>query len=338
MKTMRLLPLALIFGVFFTACDNEFSPNAEWKETMVVYSLLDQDEDTTWVRVQKCFLGEGDMLAMTSIMDSSNYSEGDLRVQIEEWNAEEKTQGVLEKTTPTGKVFDFQYKMLDTKSEGGFYAPNQPVYFCPTKGQLSDNKVYVLKVRNLKSGMEASGETTLIGALEANSIKVNNSNLGTFTFSGGKASLQWPNAKRARIYQPMVRFYYRNVGSDSTLSVDVLFSTKTASNELTISTQLNALYFGNELSKLITDHETEKIMGDTITLFLFAGDENLKMYRSISAPPNTLVQERGIFTNITGGLGIFASRRINIKRDMPVPQNSSDAAYRGLIRSLNIGF
>ncbi|MBR5027718.1 MAG: hypothetical protein IKX51_00720, partial [Bacteroidales bacterium] len=90
MKTMRLLPLALIFGVFFTACDNEFSPNAEWKETMVVYSLLDQDEDTTWVRVQKCFLGEGDMLAMTSIMDSSNYSEGDLRVQIEEWNAEEK--------------------------------------------------------------------------------------------------------------------------------------------------------------------------------------------------------------------------------------------------------
>ena len=70
MRIFRIIALAAVFAMFAVSCDNDFNPNAEWKETMVVYGLLDQDQDTTWVRVQKCYLGEGDMIAMSSIMDS----------------------------------------------------------------------------------------------------------------------------------------------------------------------------------------------------------------------------------------------------------------------------
>lgn len=338
MRVFRLFVTVIAAAIVATSCNNDFSPNAEWRETMVVCGLLDQDEDTTWIRVQKCFLGEGDMLAMTSIMDSSNYAEGELSVRVVEWNADSLANGLLQKTSETGKVFDFEYKLLTNKAEGGFSAPNQPVYFCRTKNQLKTDKVYELRIHNNKTGMEVNAETSLIGNLDANTIKVNNNSIGVFTFSQGKATVTWPYTKRARVFQPMLRFYYRNVDSDSMLHADILFSMKEVTNELQLSTQLGRTTFGNELSKAITDHETPKIMGDTITLFLFAGDENFKMYRSISAPPSTIVQERGIYTNINGGLGIFASRRTHIKRDLEVPPNTSDANYRGYIKSLNIGF
>lgn len=343
MKVLRLLLAALVVAVFASACDNDFNPNAEWRETMVVYGLLDQDSDTTWIRVQKCFLGEGDMLQMSSILDSSNYPEGELSVKIVEWDAVEKTSGglsLLEKTSETGTVFDFQYKLLTNKREGDFHAPSQPVYFCPTANLLDDSKIYELRVTNLKTGMTVTAETPLIGTLESNSISVNNGNLSIFTFTSTppRALLRWPNVARARIYQPMIRFFYNNEGSDSLLHVDVLCPTKEATNELQMSSQINRSFFGNELSKLITDHDTPKIMGDSISLYLFVGDENLRMFRSISAPPTTLVQERGIYTNINGGLGIFAARRLHISRTMAVPPGSGDENYRMFIKNLNIGF
>ena len=65
-----LLPLSIFL---FYACEVEFSPNAEWKEVPSVYCILDQDDDTTWVRVEKCFLGEGSIYNYGMISDSINY-------------------------------------------------------------------------------------------------------------------------------------------------------------------------------------------------------------------------------------------------------------------------
>ena len=55
-------PLILIAAsLLLSACEVEFSPNAEWREIPVVYCVLDQDDDTTFVRVERCFLGEGNI-------------------------------------------------------------------------------------------------------------------------------------------------------------------------------------------------------------------------------------------------------------------------------------
>ena len=337
MKIFRLLPVAFAVLFAFSACNNEFSPNAEWRETMVVYGLLDQGDDTTWIRVQKCFLGEGDMLAMTSIMDSSNYAEGELDVRVVEWDAVERASGVLEKTSETGKVFEFRYKMLNDKPEGGFYAPQQPVYYCRTKGQLDNTKVYELRVQNRTTGTLVTAETPLVGTIDPNAIKVNNSQIGSFTFISGKASIAWNNVPRARVFQPMIRFSYRNVGSDSLMSVDILCPTREVTNELVLNSQVSQVFFGSELTKQIEDHETLKNLHDSITLYLFAGDENMKMYRSVSAPPTTIVQERGIYTNINGGLGVFASRSTHVSRNLKVPLDAN-SEYRRFLKSLNIGF
>ena len=59
MKKLFFVAIPLI--LLFTSCKVEFSPNAEWKEVPVVWCVLDQMDDTTWVRVQRCFLGEDNL-------------------------------------------------------------------------------------------------------------------------------------------------------------------------------------------------------------------------------------------------------------------------------------
>ena len=75
---------SLLAALLFSACKVDFSPNAQWKELPVVYCILDQDDDTTWVRVQRCYLGQGNLYQYGSNYDSVNYPQGQLTVFMQE--------------------------------------------------------------------------------------------------------------------------------------------------------------------------------------------------------------------------------------------------------------
>lgn len=337
----RILLLTVLAGLLATSCDDEFNPNGDWEETMIVYGMLDQDDDTTWVRVQKCYLSDGDMSAIPQIADSSNYPEGELEVKLTEWNARKVgTTDKLEKTTETGKVFNFTYKELESKNDGEFYSDRQPVYFCRTKGQLRTDKIYELRITNTRTGKTAYSETSLLGDISSTGmmpISINN-NSSTFNFSNGRCSLNWASGERARIYQPIVRFFYQNTGSDSIMHVDVKQNIVYNNNgQLSLSYVITLNSYASEIAKLVTDHTTPKIIGDSITLFMYMGNDDLRDYLSATKEPSTLVQERPHYTNIKGGLGIFASRRTKISQNMMVPANQN-SPYRKAIKNLNIGF
>ncbi len=58
--TLHFAPLVLFAAsLLLASCEVDFSPNASWREIPVVYCVLDQDDDTSYVRVERCFLGEG---------------------------------------------------------------------------------------------------------------------------------------------------------------------------------------------------------------------------------------------------------------------------------------
>ena len=50
-----LLGFALIL---FSGCDNEVDINADWKETIVVYGLLNPNDSIQYIKVNKAFLNE----------------------------------------------------------------------------------------------------------------------------------------------------------------------------------------------------------------------------------------------------------------------------------------
>ena len=125
-----ILALAALF--FFAGCEAEFSPNTEWSEIPVVYGVLDQDDDTSYVRVQRCFLGEGNQYDYARVADSINYPQGALSVFIEEWNATATTTSAgITALHATGSsprhIYNFDYKEIVNKEQGIFYNTVQPV-------------------------------------------------------------------------------------------------------------------------------------------------------------------------------------------------------------------
>ena len=51
--------LMFISSMFFSACENEVHINADYKETIVVYALLDPEDTIQYIKVNKAYLNEG---------------------------------------------------------------------------------------------------------------------------------------------------------------------------------------------------------------------------------------------------------------------------------------
>ncbi len=344
--------VAMLSLVFFAACHVEFSPNSNWKDIPVVYGILDQDEDTTFIRIQRCYLGEGNNYEYAQIFDSINYVEGSIDVQMLEWDAARGERNILTISpyaTAPRKVFHFQYHLLSNKEEGGFYAPYQPVYICDTKGQLDTSRVYQLLVINTASGDTiAKAETYLIG----DGIILNQpSEVVGFSFTGTGSkycNLEWTALPRARLYQPSVRFHYFEFIVNNTNNVlDTVINRRyididgnMIKNNLAtklITTRFEQSTFLNVIKDSIHDISINKIAIDTVDLTIKCCTEDLAAYIFSHQDNGSINQDRITYTNIEGGLGVFAARRSHITYRLHTP-SSSTSQYKKDLEALGVGF
>jgi hypothetical protein len=58
MKKLAALLLILAGLILFNRCSNDVDINANYEQITVVYGLLDPNEDTTYLKINKAFLGE----------------------------------------------------------------------------------------------------------------------------------------------------------------------------------------------------------------------------------------------------------------------------------------
>ncbi len=342
-----LLPVALLLA--FASCEVEFSPNDDWTEIPVVYCLLDQDDDSTYVRVQRCFLGQGNQYEYTAVGDSINYPQGALSVLMEEWKAAKRADGQLHRTGSAPlRVFNFAYSE-SAKDDGMFYSAKQPVYVCATGGQLDSTCIYRLKiVKNATGDTIAQAETPLISG-NHRLIYPNNVNLFSFTGTSSKScNIVWSTMSEARRYQPILRFFYRDfiidrssVPWDTTIiphfidiTCDMVKSDMISS---TCTTKLDQSYFLSEIKNGIGNDTCNKNIIDTIQIFITCCTEPLAAYLYATSPMGTFDQDPFTYTNIEGGLGVFASRRRHISFKVRTPSSAMDSYVKAL-KDLGVGF
>lgn len=351
LKKSTLL-LAILSIMLFSACHVEFSPNASWKDIPVVYGILDQDEDTTFIRIQRCYLGEGNNYEYAQLFDSINYSEGEIDVQMLEWEAVRGARNILSVSpyaTAPKKIFHFEYHLLSDKEEGGFYAPHQPIYICNTKNQLDTSCVYQLLVINTASkDTLAKAQTYLIG----DGLLLNQpSEVVGFAFTGTGTkycNLEWTALPRARLYQPSVRFhYFEFIINNNNNVLDTVINRRyididgnIIKNNLAtrlITTRFEQSTFLNVIKDSIHDYSINKIAIDTIDLTIKCCTEDLAAYLFSHQENGSINQDRISYTNIEGGLGVFAARRSHIKYRLHTPA-SSNSQYKKDLEALGVGF
>lgn len=323
--------------MMMSSCEVEFSPNAEWKNVPVVYCLLDQDDDTTWVRVQRCYLSEGNIYQYGSCSDSINYPQGSISVALLAYQ-----DGTLKDSIA------FTYTERDRDS-GAFAYTAQPVYYALTKNKLRENYTFVLKVRNTADGtLLASTEPislikktsgTLISKPSI-TVMPSGDTLGGFYFNEGDPTtgayclIQWNPLANARLYQPIVRFYYESEGNVH--YVDLLCQRVTASSS---EVRYPREQFLTDLKTKLQDDPSVKHYIPHVDIYLTCCSEELNAYITTSSQGTSINQEHESFSNIIGGIGVFAARRTHLYKGMPSDYSlQPGAGLYDLLLNLGVGF
>ena len=205
----KIIFLFFIALTVFSSCETEFNVNADWKEVMVIYGLLDQSQDKQYVRINKAFLGDEDAYVMASVSDSINYNPDNLEVKIERFSF-------------SGELLESKI-LTDTimfKEEGVFSVDQNIVYVFDTDDFMNEEKEYKLTVKNLITDSIVDSRTRLIHDFNLMSSFNNPSyRMGFFKENGdfSSSTVEWQEANNAGIYQVTLFVNYTEYGTIHTV-------------------------------------------------------------------------------------------------------------------------
>ena len=163
MKKQTIITFLLFIAtISLFSCNEKIKLVGEFKETALIYGILDQSESVHLIKINRAFIGPGNANDIAKIPDSSYFQ--NVNATVYEYVDQVLTKSwVLEDT------------ILDTKNTNGiFYAPLAKFYFFKTDNSVSplnNAATYKLEViinKGLASEFSVTGETTLISGLQCN--------------------------------------------------------------------------------------------------------------------------------------------------------------------------
>src|ERR1039458_2292444 len=99
------------------SCSNKLDVYTQYKETTIVYGLLNQKDTTHYIKINKAFLGPGNALQIAQVYDSISYA-NQLTVQL--------TQ--VDVNGNTVKTINLSRDSSIAKPPGIFSSPKQVLY------------------------------------------------------------------------------------------------------------------------------------------------------------------------------------------------------------------
>jgi hypothetical protein len=307
MRFLKPLMLLVILAILLASCNKDLNVNADWQDVTVVYALLNQEETIHYVKITKAFLGPGDAMQFATVPDSSNYPDK-LEVTLEEYNGSILLRTFLCDTTT-----------IPNKDSGIFYYPDQLVYY--TEGQLNENYLYKLNIRNKTSNKEITSQTILVNDFTVEKPQASPQQI---TFKPGQnTEVKWIPAEGGKRYQLTIRFYYLETLISNPSQSELKYLDWLIFNDIKIDYPLPpeqplpySFYIGGEAfyafvgSKIPVNPAVTRA-ARYFNYYFTVGAEDLDTYMEVTEPSLSIVQERPPFSNIVNGIGLFSSRYIN---------------------------
>ncbi|MAW21696.1 MAG: hypothetical protein CMD16_04815 [Flavobacteriales bacterium] len=327
MKKISLI--AAIFGLVLTSCETDFEINADWKETTIVYGLLDASKDTQYVKINRAFLCECSAEKIAEeYADSINVDPNDLEVKLHKIKLGDTLMSITLEDT-----------LLD--KEDGDFASDKNIIFWAAHDSISnflnDDCQYALTINNKNSGNQVSSNTEIIDGFSFRTFNENYP-LGFYnpfvqdSLQFQDKTVDWYKSDNGEIYQLDLKFYYTENGVlKSLVWKQPLVSYTGISMQRTLESPKFFSFLRNNLN---ADNDDLIRMFVSIDLIMTVGSEDLHTYVRVNEPITGIVQERPVFTNINNGIGVFASRYVYTKNNMTLTQ----CTRKYLIDELDRGF
>ena len=309
-------------------CSTDIDLTAPYERTPVVFSLLEAAQDTQWVRINRTWLGDGNQFDAAMVQDSSEYDRDDLIVAMDERSGEQ----VL-------RTWQLQDTVIENKSTDGiFYGPNHQMWFFVPEGGLDSEAEYDFSL-DIADGTHAEASTNMIATQAGNitqpppgvvNFKFNFASIGNQTIYPD-ITFKWSSTEGASQYDISMRIHVTEriwADLEHTQLVDELdriiewpmgsLRTDTDEGGEVLQKEVNGERFFTTLStQLVEDPYITRVLGSwdenvqiarAFDFILTIANEELATYLEINSPVTGVIQERPEYTNINGGLGLFASR------------------------------
>lgn len=286
----------LFFPLFgLVACSNELEVNAPYKETTIVYGMLNLNDTIQYIKVNKAFLGERSALEIAQEFDSL-YHPFNIDVIL---RSKEGAETVLD-------------TVLIPNESGIFAGPNNLLYHTPPGFTIGSDSYELIVRKNSDSSLIVSSGTPIVQDFDASF----GSDVISFRSSTGYANpkLEWTSAVNGDLYELKVEFKYKEVkkenGSDTTKTLLwTIFTNNKISPSKAVNSSINGRSFYEFLEIQLDPDPTVDRIPDSILNFQFSvAAKDLATYIEISKPSENLNEVRPEYTNINGGLGLFSSR------------------------------
>ena len=356
-KIFSLSAIAAVSLAVFSSCETEVDLTAPYASTTVVFGLLDPQADTQFVKITKTFLGDGNLNEYAMIRDSSEYKwEEFAALKIEEYATGNPNPIAIHNLQPI--------TIYNKDVNGMFYGPEQTVYYFASPNGINPNAKYKL-VADFVSRPDVFAWTNVIPSAEV-FFQSPQTNLGlsfasTNTVTGAidyrdNVSIRWTPIDNAEIYDLALRFYYtENLYSDNALtqlvsSTDKFIDWKIGTfnaDDIDLNSGYYNLTFNAEpfFSFLGTNLETNTLIrrevgtydGNKTRAFelrMGLANDELKTYINVNNPVTGIIQERPSYTNVVGGLGLFASRASAYVLNIPLESGNGTSNINALMNGI----
>lgn len=317
----------LIISLSLWSCNNEIKIAAPWKETIVVYGLLDPAAPVNYIRIQKAFL-DPDGNAFQFVQTADSIYPGKLEVKI-----------VVRKN---GSTIDTLFpQLVDGELEGikkdtGLFS-NAPNYLYKISDKIFDSRLitggkedyeYELQVKNKATGYQCYAKTATTGLLESlYPVTPISKDITIYDKANSNVTVYYREGRNVKTYDMLIRFWYKEIQKSDT-NVQTLKSfdwfilknkpTKTIEGYETQMTTVSGSIFYEILNAKIkpdVDIRREALYCD---VEYYGAGEDLYTFIQVNQPSLGIIQKKPEYSNVTNGLGIFSSRYITAIKKVPV--------------------
>ena len=264
-----------------------------------MYAMLDKDNTTQYVKINKAFLGPDNAFVYAQVPDSSEYTNDQLQAEIQE--------------VKNGTVVN-TYTLHDTllsHDEGVFPNPHKLYYF---NAVLDSSATYRLQAT--AKGNQVSAATPVVAKITPTGAILSQP-LRLMAVGGGYGAqtIKWSSSVNGKRYDVSYRFRWDDVvGNDTTprsftQRITTVVSNGTGGGE-TMDAVLNGESFFQTIGLRAASgaNVSRRIYRGVDILWAVAGPD-LHLYLQLNSPISGLVEERPTYTNVDNGYGLFSTRR-----------------------------
>jgi len=311
--------------VILFSCNEQIELSGDFKETAIVYGLLDHSDSMHYVKITRAFIGPGNAVDIAQIEDSSYFNS--VYATIEE----------LEGGTVT-RTWVLSDTVIENKDTNGvFFAPTQKVYYFktlpttistsgafgtvqtspdPQLSSLNPNAQYRLNA-DINDGLfRVSATTDLVNGLTTNATSQN----FTFKFASNPGeykaqSVTISNTGNAHVVNAKIGINIAEyIGEDAvsqTIDWTIGENDVMPNSSITFSAQGETFY--NRVIDNVTNDpliDQRNFLGFEVVMT--GGSEDLYNYITVNQPSSSLAQTKPTYTNleVTNDyrvIGIFSS-------------------------------